>query len=261
MLDVLTLHHYGGEEQIEEVFARLSTDPVMRLVRRIEIVAVSFDGAGDLGPAIRALADLAPMLPRLSELVIREGKNVGNPWIEGPIHVGDVTPLYAAYPRLEVLELGGKEYELGELDMPSLRRLALTDLRPTDIATIARGTLPVLAELELFFGRWRVDGIDAVFRPLLDRSMPSLVRLAIAAGVPQVMQYLTRVVPGAELTRYVRVLAFPRGALDADCVRTLVQWAPRLRALDRLELEGRGLTAEQRAQLEQAFGRHLLVLR
>ena len=258
LLYSVTLHHHGGEEALDETLRRLATDPCGRLVRRIEIDAVEFDGAGDLGPAIRELAALA--LPRLTELAFREGANLGNPWIDGPIHIGDVTPLYAAYPRLEVLELGGKEYALGHLDLPALRRLALADMTPTDVATIARANVPALEVLELFFGRWRVDGIDAVFRPLLDRAMPKLARLAIAAEIPQVMQYLTRAVPGSQLAKHVRVLAFPRGALDDDCVRTLVQWAPRLRALERLELEGRALSTEQRRALEQTFG-HVLAVR
>ena len=258
LLHSVTFHHHGGEEALDDTLRRLATDPCGRLVRRIEIDAVEFDGAGDLGPAIGALAALA--LPRLTELVFREGANLGNPWIDGPIRIGDVTPLYAAYPRLEVFELGGKEYELGDLDFPSLRKLALADMTPTDIATIARASLPSLEDLELFFGRWRVDGIDAVFRPLLDRTMPKLARLAIAAEIPQVMQYLTRAVPAAELAKHTRVLAFRRGALDDDCVRTLVQWAPRLRALERLELEGRKLSTENRRVLEQTYG-PLLALR
>lgn len=259
LLDVITLHHQGGEEQLEDVFARLATDPVMRLVRCVEIEAVEFDGTGDLAPAIRALAALAPALPRLSELVIREGTNLGNPWIDGPIHVGDVTPLYAAYPQLRVLELGGKEYELGDLALPALEKLVLADIRPADVATVARGQLPALSQLELFFGRWRVDGIDAVFRPLFDRAMPNLAVVGVGAEIPQVMQYLVRALPASELARHARVIAFPRGALDDDCVRTLVQWAPRLRTLDRLEVEGRGLAAHNLRSLHAAFGRILVV--
>ena len=258
LLHSVTLHHHGGEEVLEDTLRRLASDPCGRLVRRIEIDAVEFDGAGDLGPAMRELAALA--FPRLRELAVREGMNLGNPWIGGPIHIGSVVPLYAAYPKLEVLELGGKDYELGELAVPALRKLVLSDMTPTDIATISRAPLYELAELELYFGRWRVDGIDAVFRPLFDRAMPKLAQLSISAGVPQVMQYLTRVVPGAALSRHVRVLAFPRGALDDDSVRSLVQWGSRLRGLDRLELEGVGLSADQQRRLHEAFGR-ILVLR
>ena len=258
LLHCVTLHHHGGEEVLEETLRRLAADPCGWLVRRIEIHAVEFDGAGDLSPAIRELAAL--QFPRLAELAFREGANLGNPWIDGPIRVGDVTPLYAAYPRLEVFELGGKQYELGDLELPALKKLVLADMRPSDVATIARARLPALAELELYFGRWRVDGIDAVFRPLFDRSMPMLARLAIAAGVPQVMQYLTRVVPGAAISQHARILAFPRAALDDECVRALVQWAPRLRVLERLELDARGVSTEHRRTLEQTFGR-LVALR
>lgn len=258
LLDSVILHHHGGEEVLEETLARLSADPCGRVVRRIEIQAVEFDGAGNLGPAIEQLAALG--FPRLRELAFVEGANLGNPWIDGPIRVGDLTPLYAAYPQLEVFELGGKEYELGDLAWPSLRRLVLADMTPSDVATIARADLPALADLDLFFGRWRVDGLDAVFRPLLDRTMPTLARLALVAEIPQVMRYLVRAVPGSALAKHVRVLAFPRGAFDDDCVRTLVQWAPRLRALERIEMSGNELSTENRRTLEQTFAK-LLVLR
>ena len=259
VLDAIRLHHHGGEEQLEITLQRLASDPVARLVRRIEISAVQFDGAGDLEPAILELASLAPRLPRLVELAITEGMNLGNPWIEGPIRVGDLAPIYHAYPRLEVLELAGKEYYLGTLDLPALRRLAIADMSPVDMASVAGAALPSLVELELFFGRYRVDGIDAVFQPLLGRSMPKLAILAIAAAIPQVMQYLVRAVPASTLARHARVLAFRRGVIDDDCVRTLVQWAPRLRALDRIEVEGRGVSPDGRRILAQTFGRLLAI--
>ncbi|MBA3503847.1 MAG: hypothetical protein M4D80_37365 [Myxococcota bacterium] len=258
LLHRVTLDHQGGEEALDATLRKLASDPCGRLVRRIEISAVQFDGAGDLQPALIELASLA--LTRLAELAIREGMNLGNPWIEGPIHIGDLTPIYHAYPQLQVLEIGGKECNFGTLDLPALRRLAIDDMTPVDLASVAAAPLPSLAELELFFGRWRVDNIDAVFRKLLDRAMPRLATLSIAAEIPQVMQYLVRAVPAAALSKHVRVLAFRRGALDDDCVRTLVQWAPRLRTLERLEVEGRALSPEHRRTLEQTFGR-MLVLR
>jgi uncharacterized protein (TIGR02996 family) len=259
LLHGITLHHHGGEEALDETLRRLASDPCGRLVRRLVISAVQFDGAGNLEPAIAALASLSHRFIRLRELVITEGANLGSPWIEGPIHVGDLTPLYPAYPQLEVLEIGGKETHLGALSLPALRRLALDDITPVHVTEIAAASLDALEELELFFGRWRVDAIDPVFRPLLDRVMPKLATLAIAAEVPQVMQYVVRAVPAAALSRQTRILSFYRGPLDADCVRTLVQWAPRLRALHRLEVDARGLSVEGRRQLEQTFGRLLVV--
>ena len=257
LLDAITLDHFGGEESLPDKLARLASDPAARLVRRIEINAVQFDGAGDLEPAIAELARLAPRLPRLRDIAFSEGMNLGNPWIEGPIRVGDLSPLYAAYPRLEVLEVAGKDYRLGTLELPALRRLAVADMSPVDIDAVAAAALPSLADLELGFGRFRVDLIDRVFRKLLDRTMPALATVAFAVDVPQVMQYIAHAVPSSALAKHARVLAF-RGALDDDCVRTLVQWAPRLRVLDRLELAARGLSPDARARLAATFGPRLV---
>ena len=258
LLDTILFDHHGGEENLADRLQRLAGDPATRLVRRIEISAVQFDGAGDLEPAIAELARLAPYLPRLRAIALSEGMNLGNPWIEGPIRVGDLAPLYAAYPRLEVLEVAGKEYQLGTLDLPALRRLAIEDMSPVDIDAVAMAELPALVELGLGFGRFRVDHIDGVFRKLLDRTLPMVASVAFAAEVPQVMQYLVRAVPGSALARKARVLAF-RGAIDDDCVRTLVQWAPRLRVLERLELAARGLSPDARARLAATFGHRLVV--
>lgn len=259
LLHRATFHHHGGEELLEQALRRLASDPCGRLVRRIEISAVEFDGAGDLEPALAELGALAPRFPRLAELAISEGMNLGNPWIDGPIRVGELAPIYAGYPDLEILELAGKEYGLGALALPALRRLAIADASPADVACVAAAPLPALAELELHFGRWRVDGLDAVFRELLDRTLPAIVRVAIAAEAAAVMQYLVRALPGSALAKHARVLAFPRVTLDDDCVRTLVQWAPRLRALDRLEVDGSRLAPDHVRALRAALGPRLVL--
>jgi hypothetical protein len=260
VLDTVTFHHHGGEEALDETLRKLARDPVARLVRRLVISAVQYDGAGDLEPAIAELAELAPRFPRLVELAVQEGLDLGNPWIEGPIRVGNLEPLYAAYPRLRVFELAGKEYQLGTMQLPQLHKLAIEDMTPSDLGRVAAAALPSLAQLELLFGRWRVDDIDAVFRPLFDRAMPTLQHLALATEVTPVMQYFIRVVPASALARHLRSLAFRGGPMHPDCSSTLVAWAPRLRALERLEIEGHGVSPEGRATLERAFGR-ILVLR
>jgi uncharacterized protein (TIGR02996 family) len=45
LLDSVILHHHGGEEVLEDTLRRLASDPCGRLVRRLEISAVEYDGA------------------------------------------------------------------------------------------------------------------------------------------------------------------------------------------------------------------------
>ena len=56
------------------------------------------------------------------------------------------------------------------------------------------------------------------------------------------------------------MIGFPRGALDDARTRTHVQWAPRIRGLDRIEIAGKGLASYNRRMLQATFGR-VLVLR
>ncbi len=262
LLDAIALHHEGAAAPLAQTLRELAAEPCARLLRRIEIRANELDGEGNLEPVIAELARLAPAFPRLTELAVREDREPYR-WVDTgvmPIQIGDVSPLYASYPRLELLELAGKEYTLGALELPALRRLALHEFGPRDIASLAVAPLPVLEDLELAFTYGvTIDRIDDVFRPLLDRTLPTLGRLAIVVQLRQLMQFLVRAVPASNLARHARVLAFRRCILDDDSVRALVQWAPRLRALARLEIEGTGLSTHHRRALEQALGPVLAV--
>lgn len=245
-LDTVAFTH-RGDAPLERSLAALATEPAARLLRRISIDSVRF-----LGPVFVELARLAPQFPRLVEFSIVEGLNLGQP-------IRDVSPLYAAYPRLEVLELDGDDLELGPLNLPALRRLMATRLRGEDARKIVAAQLPALADLELWFWR-RVDNVAATFGPLLHRELPTLEALSLALPTNEAMQWLVRELPTCPLARNLKRLAFRHSTLDELGLRSLIDDAPRLDRLERLELPARPLSAGLQRQLTRVYGRRLVLV-
>jgi hypothetical protein len=259
-IDTVGFSH-GGDERLELALPALAAEPAARLVRRIVIDTVQFDGRGDLGPVFAELARLAPTFPRLTELVIEQGPNFGNPWVDGPIDLNDVTPIYAAYPRLEVLELDGDHLELGTVALPSLRRFLATHLRVEDARRIVAAQLPSLVELELAFRYGRVvENVAATFGPLLHREFPKLEALSLAMPTTEATQWMVRELATSPLGHRVRRLAFRHGKLDEASLFALIAEAPMFRRLERVELYERTLSATLQKRLVETFGRRLALV-
>jgi hypothetical protein len=131
--------------------ATLAERPEAIGLTSVVLDALAWDGGGDLTPLWASLLR-TPRFPSLRELRVRVGADFGNPHIDGPITIGKVAPLYAAYPGLHVLELHGMEHTLGDIVLPELRRFSASELRPECIASLVNASWPKLEELELEFG-------------------------------------------------------------------------------------------------------------
>lgn len=252
-IDAVELQH-AGDERLELALPALADHPEARLLRRIEIESVEYDGRGDLGPVFAELARLAPRFPRLTEIAIREGAAIGDPWVDGPIALGNVSVLYAAYPALEILELGGRDAELGAIALPRLCRFVATWLQGPDIRTIVNAQLPALAELEITWRLRRVDNVPALWGPLLHREFPTLQELCLEMGTAEDQAWLIDELPTAPLARKIRRLAFRRAfTLNDGCFERLCAH-PYYRGLDRLELPAQRIPAALQKQLRRLLG-------
>ncbi len=153
-------------------------------VRRIVIDALAWDGGGDLTPMWAALA-AGPRFPRLEAIEVQVGLDAGHPWIDGPISIGLVEPLYAAYPALQELELHGVEHHLGQVVLPELRRFAASRLRPETITSLVNAHWPRLEVLELEFGPAPAEP-EPVFAALLSTPMSAaLQRVRVKSPWPE----------------------------------------------------------------------------
>jgi hypothetical protein len=148
--------------------------PEARLLRRVVLNALRWDGQGDLTPLWESLSTHA-RFPRLEALVVNVGLDLGNPHIDGPIVIGAVEPLYAAYPRLRVLELHGIEHALGKIDLPELTHFSASRLSLDAIAPLVSARWPKLEELELEFGPAGGEA-EPLFAPLLAAPMSACLK-------------------------------------------------------------------------------------
>jgi len=155
-----------------------------RLLRRVVLNALRWDGQGDLTPFWASLRQHAKF-PRLEALVVNVGLDLGHPHIDGPIVIGQVEPLYAAYPALRVLELHGIEHTLGKIDLPELTHFSASRLTLDAIAPLVSAHWPKLEELELEFGPAGGE-VDPVFGPLMAAPMsPCLKRVKVKSPWPE----------------------------------------------------------------------------
>lgn len=255
-VDAITFQH-TGDEQLELSLPALAERRETRLLRRIEVHATELDGEGDLGPWFASLARFAPRFPRLAEIVIREDMNLGNPWVDGPIPLHDVSPLYGAYPKLEVLELDGTSLELHDIVLPNVRRFLATHLAADDARRIVAAELPRLEELELSFAIRHVDNVSATFGPLLHREFPHLETLSLALPTIDDQLWMIRELAVAPITRRVRRLAFHHARLDVRCIERLIADRAHYQRLEQLELPNFRLAATLQKRLYRAYGNAL----
>lgn len=152
----------------------------------VERLRVTTVGPADGAPSIEELTPLwralerGPRFARLSELVLDEG--MPSP---GPRRLGDLTPLYRAYPGLRVLELHGVDLHLGAIALPELQRFTASLLRPETISSLVHAQWPKLETLELHFGPAPAES-EPVFAELLaTRLSPALKRVQIRSPWPE----------------------------------------------------------------------------
>jgi hypothetical protein len=125
---------------------------------RIEALVIGswaiYDGHGkDSSAAVKVLAKAAPKLPNLRAIFLGDitGEENEISWIEQ----SDVSPLLAAYPKLEEFRVrGSMGLELGTPKHDRLRSLIVEcGGLPKRIAkSVAKGSLPALEHLELWIG-------------------------------------------------------------------------------------------------------------
>lgn len=172
-----------GEGPVTEL-ERLSRLTEARGLRSVTLDALSWSNEPPLTELWASLERHA-RLPALTELTVRVGANLGNPYIDGPPQVGRTEPLYRAYPGLHRLELHGVAHELGEVVLPELTRFAASELQPSCIPSLVSAHWPRLRELDLSFDFTPAEA-EPVFGALLAAKMsPALEVVRIKSPWPE----------------------------------------------------------------------------
>jgi hypothetical protein len=213
------LRHVGDEYL--PALSALAAGELCPLLELLCIETVQFDGEGDFSNAAAVLAGGRDRFPSLRGLCLEQGLDLGNPYIEGPLNVNDVSALWAAFPRLELLELYGHQHGLGELDLSDLRTFGAIDLTAAACGALARGRLPKLETLRI--GLHGLGGVPH----LASASFPALKRLELFARRPQQLEQLVMELPMSTLARNIEVLSLRRREVLEPVGRTLAFYPPR----------------------------------
>ncbi|MGW1059124.1 STM4015 family protein [Micromonospora rubida] len=169
---------------------------------------------------------------------------------------GDITPLLAAYPSLEVLWVrGGNELRLDPVRHTGLRELVFqTGGLPGSVAAAVGGCdLPALERLELWLGRQDYGG-DTTRAELADvlagTRLPALRHLAVCNA--EFADRIAETVAAAPVVRQLEVLDLSKGILTDVGAEALLAGQP-LTHLRRLDLHHSFLSESARERVVAAL--------
>ncbi|WP_405096287.1 STM4015 family protein [Micromonospora sp. NBC_01412] len=169
---------------------------------------------------------------------------------------GDITPLLAAYPSLEVLWVrGGNELRLDPVRHTGLRELVFqTGGLPGSVAAAVGGCdLPALERLELWLGRQDYGG-DTTRAELADvlagTRLPALRHLAVCNA--EFADRIAEAVAAAPVVRQLEVLDLSKGILTDVGAEALLAGQP-LTHLRRLDLHHSFLSESARERVVAAL--------
>jgi uncharacterized protein (TIGR02996 family) len=249
---VVAVEADGAADEPFDAIAKLADEPALRLLRKLEIAVVAMDGHADFAPVIAALARAAPAFPCLVELAVTEGLNLGNPWIDGPVDLHDVTALLRAYPRLERLVLDGEQTRFGEVEMTALRALRLEHVDRAGATTLAGVRAPALDDLGVSFRAQRMEDLVATVDAVLAAGFAPTA-LSLAALHTAMAAVIARASATALAAR-VRRLGFGYARLDDAAVAALLAARDRWPAVVELRMAERACAPQVRARIARAFG-------
>ena len=198
---------------LDAVLAQLFAHPSARFLVELALRA---DDRKDALAALAAVRDGAP--PTLRELDFFARANLDR--------IDD--DIWKSLAKLERLAITARGYELGTLELPSLRRVRLLagSMSSATMQAVARAPWPVLERLELRFcgptGACEAELYD--LRPFLHRTdMPALTHLRLRgcafAGA------LARELGSSQLARQLQVLDFSQGDFTPQDVAYLAKCA------------------------------------
>ena len=159
----------------------------------------------------------------------------------------DVSPLFAAYPRLEQFRVrGGQGLRFGALQHAHLKSLIVETggLPGVALREIMAANLPALEHLELWLGteEYGWDGAVADLAPLFDGSLfPNLRYLGLRNS--QISDEIAVALVNAPIMQRIRVLDLSMGTLtDAGAAALLT--SPYIKNLDKLDIHHHYLSEE-----------------
>lgn len=216
------------------------------------------DLAADPVRVVEALVAAAPRLPELRALFMGEITSEENEisWINQT----DLSPLFHAYPQLQTLMVrGGNNLSLGRPRHEHLKTLIIQagGLTGAVVQDVAASQLPALEHLELWLGtaNYGATVTMADVQPILDgQPFPALQYLGLRNS--DLTDDIASVIANAPIVKRLKVLDLSMGTLSNAGGEALLQAAPHLSHLERLDLDHHYCSDEITAKLK-ALGGHI----
>lgn len=241
--------HEAGET-VAGRLGKLAALPEAREVEALVFGSWDPESSSDSAELVQALAGASGAFPRLTAIFL--GDITFDEQEISWIQQSDVSPLLAAFPRLEELRLrGGSGLALTQPDHAGLRRLVIETggLPPEVVQAVARANLPALRHLELWLGSSSYGGdatVDDLAPILAGTRLPSLRALGVRDA--EIADEVAAAVARAPVLSRVRLLDLSLGTLSDEGAGHLVE-SPAVAALEKLDLHHHYLSPAMQARL------------
>lgn len=216
-------------EELADVLERTLAHPSGRFLRALHVFCAA---PLDLAPVVAILV-AAKKPASLRTIHLGEPDLLLTRKLASLPRIGEVEPLFAAFPGLEEVALGGR-VRLGRIRAPHLLRFTMADCTAHAVDSLSQAEWPRLETLELAFAgdeAWTPAHLDTLARLLTSDRMPRLGSLHIS-GFPV---ELARQLVASDLVERLTTLALTCGSADNAAIEHLLERARtpgRLRHLD-----------------------------
>jgi hypothetical protein len=216
---------YGNQENTTLTLLKLLEDS---LASQLEALVIgTWDGEGDRSSSavIDGLVAAKDQLTNLKALFIGDIHYHENEI--SSIVQSDVSPIFKAYPNLEILQIrGGDSLAFSQVRHEHLQGLIVETggLNPETIAQICALNLPALSHLELWLGSEDCGGNSTIadLNPILvDKVFPNLIYLGLRNS--QYSDDIAKAVVQSPLINTIRILDLSMGTLTDDAVQKLLK--------------------------------------
>lgn len=233
-----------------ELFARLTQDPHVGDLAALVIGTWSSEWNGTVEEVVAMLAGAANRLPRLTSLFIGDITFDENEisWIRQ----GDISPIFAAFPRLEELGVrGGNGLTLGVPSHPHLKKLVIETggLGIDVVREVIQADFPALEHLELWLGSdgYGWDGTVEDLAPIFaGNRWPNLTYLGLRNS--EIADEIAEALATAPILNRIQILDLSLGALGDAGAQALLD-SGHLTGLKKLDVHHHFLSEEMVEQL------------
>lgn len=206
---------------------------------------------GEIGTTVEALVAASGQLASLSSLFI--GDIIVDECEVSWIQQGDLSSLFAAFPRLEYFQVRGSEgLKLGRIRHDSLRHLRIEcgGLPAEVLHGLAESTLPALESLTIYLGdsNYGWNGSVEDVKKLLSGRFPKLSHLALIDS--EIQDEVTVAILDSDLLPQITSLDLSMGTFGDEGANALLSAADRLGHLKSLKIEHHYMSPDVAQKLE-----------